>query len=74
MREQKMACANNYSLSILIRAAIGSALDSKNKFPQIHEVFPDLFEDTSKQQDWRIAKERMMKFANNHNKKRGQEA
>jgi hypothetical protein len=45
----------------------------KDKIPQKYEVFPTLFEKpTPQQQDWRIAKERLMNFAKAHNQKRGE--
>lgn len=47
--------------------------NGKSKIPQLYEVFPNLFDKpTPQQQDWRIAKERMMNYANAHNKKRGE--
>lgn len=73
LREQKRDCANNYSLAILIGNSVASILDKKNKFPKIHEAFPELFEEMQpQQQDWRLAKERMLDFANHHNQKRGE--
>ena len=40
---------------------IGSAFCGK--FPAIHEAYPGLFEEPDKVQDWRIAKERLMRYA-----------
>lgn len=37
---------------------------------QLHEVYPGLFEEPDRQQDWRIAKERLLRYADAHNRKR----
>lgn len=65
-----------YSLASLIGVAFASnnpLCNGKVKYPKIYEVFPSLFEaEKPQQQDWRIAKERLLNFANAHNAKRGE--
>ena len=68
------AAAFNYSLAHLIGLSVARLMDKNAKYPPIHEAFPNLFDDvdlTPKKQDWRIAKERLMRYAEAHNKKRG---
>lgn len=40
----------------------------KNKIPDIATVFPDLFEKKQNMRDWRVIKEQLINFANNHNR------
>ena len=46
---------------------IGKGVD---KIPELHECFPELFEYEPKKQDWRVAKDRLLRFAAAHNKAR----
>lgn len=63
----------NYSHAATIRAGVANVLDGKhNTFPKIHEVYPGLFDaPVSHKQDWRVAAERLRRFAAAHNAKRG---
>lgn len=62
-----------YVNAMLVGRTTANVLSGKNKIPQIYEVFPSLFgKPTPQQQNWHIAKERMLNFANAHNKKRGE--
>lgn len=64
----------NYSLANLIYISVARLMDKNAKYPPIEEAYPNLFDSVEvqpKQQDWRIAKERLMKYAEAHNKKRG---
>jgi len=66
----------NYALANLIGISVARLIDKNAVYPSIHEVFPNIFVDAAvkpQQQDWRIAKDRMMKFTTAHNKKRGEE-
>ena len=47
---------------------VGSAFCGK--FPAVQEAYPGLFEEPDKVQDWRIAKERLMRYAEAHNRRR----
>lgn len=67
--ELKVSASMNYSLAILIGHAVQCCFSKGSKMPEIHEVYPNLFE-APKQQDWRITKERMLRYANAHNEKR----
>ena len=72
--EMKWQAQLNYSTAILIGRTTSAVLSNgKTKIPKIYELFPNLFErEKPPQQDWRIAKERLMNFANSHNKQRGE--
>lgn len=73
LRIQEQA-AFNYSLANLIGISVTRLMDKNSKYPSIEEAYPNLFDSLEvqpKQQDWRIAKERLMKYAEAHNNKRG---
>lgn len=76
LRRMKEEAINTYMLADLIGASVSRLMNEKAKYPQIYEVYPNLFEAPKEpqQQDWRVMKERMMKFANTHNTKRGENA
>lgn len=38
------------------------------KIPELYECFPELFKYEPKKQDWRVAKDRLLRFADAHNK------
>ena len=41
------------------------------KIPKLNELYPDLFEkEKVVVEDWRVIKEKMMDYTENHNKKR----
>ena len=63
-REMQQQAALDYRHAYLVAALFGG------KSPSIHEVYPALFEE-EKKQDWRIAKERLLRYAEAHNKKMG---
>ncbi len=62
-RELQQQAALDYRHAYLVAALFGG------KSPSIHEVYPALFEE-EKKQDWRIAKERLLRYAEAHNRKR----
>lgn len=75
MRRMKEEAINTYQLADLIGISVSRLMNEKATYPAIHEVYPNLFdapEPKEQQQDWRIMKERLMGFANAHNKKRGE--
>jgi hypothetical protein len=63
----------NYSLANLIGLSVARLMDKEAKYPPIHEVYPTLFDGVIQvapaEEDWRIAKDRLMRYANAHNKK-----
>ena len=64
--------AMNYKQADLISAAVGRLFNKGVKFPPAHEAYPGLIEAPAarSQLDWRIAKQRLMKYAQAHNAKR----
>ena len=54
----------DYRLAILIELAFCG------KVPPLHEAYPGLFDAQDVVQDWRIAKERLMRYAEAHNRRR----
>jgi hypothetical protein len=72
MNQLKETAQLNYINSILIGLSSSHfhpLTNGKPHIPELYEVYPNLFEKPKpQQQDWRIAKERLMKFANLHNK------
>ena len=59
--EMQRQAAMDYRHAFLVGAVFAG------KAPPIHEAYPGLFEE--KRQDWRVAKERLMKYAEAHNRK-----
>jgi hypothetical protein len=41
----------DYSLANLIGASVARVLDSKNKFPELYDVYPGLFEEEIKERE-----------------------
>ena len=60
----KQQAAMNYRLSALVSSAL------VGKLPPIHEAYPGLFDPPDAGQDWRIAKVRLLRYAEAHNRKR----
>lgn len=72
--EEKRNALLIYNHAYLVGIAVSAfnPISDGVKYPQIYEVFPEIFErEKPQQQDWRIAKERLLKFADAHNQKRG---
>jgi len=71
----------DHALAELIGLSVSRLLDKNAKYPTLFEAYPELFKEESEkkkleepiQQDWEIAKARLMAYATNHNKKRGEE-
>lgn len=64
----------DYQLANMIGLSVARLMDKNAKYPKIEELYPSLFEVENtqpKQIDWRIAKERLMKYTDAHNRKRG---
>lgn len=73
LMKMKENALNTYVLADLIGASVARLMDKNAKYPTIDKVFPSLFEPQEpKQQDWRNAKDWLMKYADAHNKKRGE--
>ncbi|MDT8715436.1 hypothetical protein IAI10_02035 [Clostridium sp. 19966] len=73
----KLMATMAYKLGDLIKVAIGGLFDEDVKYPSLTTAFPKIFDDIEelnkpKQQDWRIAKDRLLSYANHFNKKRGE--
>lgn len=73
----KEKVANNYSLSLMIRQAIGSILDKDTEMQSLYTFYPELFKEEKEFQDKEdvekqllIHKERMRDFAMRFNEKR----
>lgn len=70
--ERKENEVNLYTLANLIGLSVARLFSEKNKFPTIYELFPDDFNEiSSPSEDWRVMKERFLKFAKSHNAKKG---
>lgn len=71
--DEKRRAIDIYNSAVLTGQAYAavSPYSKSHKFPQIYEVWPSLFKEQPKpkQQDWRIAKQNLLKYASNHNKK-----
>lgn len=64
----------DYQLANIIGLSVARLMDKNAKYPEIEKVYPSLFDvpkDKPVQVDWRIAKERLMKYTDAHNRKRG---
>lgn len=63
--------AMDYKLADLIGSSVSRLLNKGAKFPTIYEAYPGLIEpERPKEQDWQIAKERLLRYAEAHNAKR----
>lgn len=70
-REQqrmKERAAWDYRLAELIGSSVSRLFGGK--YPPIQDAYPGLFEAADRRQDWRVAKERLLAYATQHNKKR----
>lgn len=71
-REQmriKERAAFDYKLAELIGASVSRLF--KGKYPEVYDAYPGIFErQPVRQQDWRIAKERLLQYSQQHNRKR----
>lgn len=69
--DYKTKLAVNYALAVNISQFVGKVLNGK-PIPSFRETYPDLFKDEEyESQQWMVYKERLMDFANRHNKRRG---
>lgn len=64
----------NYSLANLIGLSVARLMDEKAEYPSLKKAYPTLFDDIIEddrpvQQDWEIAKARLMQYAEANNKK-----
>ena len=64
----------NYQLANLIGLSVARIMDKDAKYPSLKESFPNIFDDLIEndepiQQDWQIAKARLMEYAEANNKK-----
>lgn len=60
----KQQAAMHYRLAALVSSAIAG------KLPPIHEAYPGIYDPPEAKQDWRVAKVRLLKYADAHNRKR----
>lgn len=61
----------DHKLADLIGASVGRLLSNNAKFPSPAEAYPGLIvPERTVQQDWRLAKERLLRYADAHNAKR----
>lgn len=70
----KEAASLNYHLANLIGVSVGRLMDKKAEYPTLQGAYPGLFDDLKVepvQQDWEVAKARLMKYTDAHNRKRG---
>lgn len=76
MEEAKQRAANDYILANLITKGVGITLGSKQSFPTIEEVYPELFKDKKQEEEQRIQEQktnlstlRFLQFAQSYNKR-----
>lgn len=70
-REQQRVrerAAWDYRMAELIGTSVSRLFGGK--YPPIQDAYPGLLEDADRRQDWRIAKERLLAYAAQHNRKR----
>ena len=67
--ENKQNAINNYILADLIGASVSRLVGKNNKMPKIEQVYPYLFEKKCEAEDWRLMKEKLLDFAEIHNRK-----
>ena len=73
LRAQEKA-TYDYILASLIGRAFAASMDNKNKFPEIHEVYPSLFDreerlNQKREQSNQLSALRFKQFADSYNKK-----
>ena len=64
----------HHRLADLIGISASRLMNDKAEFPSLEEAYPGLFSDAIEepvQQDWRLAKARLLQYAEANNKKRG---
>ena len=64
----KERAAWDYRMAELIGASVSRLFGGK--YPPIQDAYPGLFEEADRRQDWRIAKDRLLAYAAQHNRKR----
>lgn len=72
--EQKQRANYDYILGDLIGRSIGRLYNSNNTYPEIHQMYPDLFDAKEAEEQKRARQNelsalRFKQFANAHNKK-----
>ena len=70
-REQ---ASQNHSLANLIGLSVARLINDEAEYPSLKEAYPGIFSDIVDepvQQDWRLAKARLLQYAEANNKKRG---
>lgn len=75
----KQLLSLNHSMADLIGASVARLMNKDAKYPTLYEAFPTVFEEERSQEqareqarEWLIYKERLMTYANAHNKKVGE--
>lgn len=73
IRRVKEKAAMDYNLANLIGTSCTRLINSEAKFPSLKQAYPTIFVDEEEpnegMQDWEIAKERLMQYADAQNKK-----
>ena len=63
----------NHSLANLIGLSVARLMNDKAKYPTLREAYPLIFADLEDEkpahQDWKVAKERLLQYAEANNKK-----
>lgn len=74
-RKMQENAAMIHQLANLIGISVSRLVDNSAKYPTLYEAYPQLFDIPEppkiEQQDWKIAKERLLRYAGAHNKKVG---
>lgn len=78
-QRQKETASNIYTLAFLIKIGVGSIFDEKIQYPSINELYHGLFDEEIKkaeeekaEKDLIIWKQRMIDYAEYHNRKWGE--
>lgn len=67
-RRRKAALTERAAMDYRLASLIGLAFCGK--VPPLHEAYPGLFDAPDVVQDWRVAKDRLMRYAEAHNRAR----
>ncbi len=66
--EDKERAAWDYRLAELVGASVSRLFGGK--YPPAHEAYPGILEQPRLGQDWRVAKDRLLRYTQAHNKRR----
>lgn len=72
--KMQQEAALNHQHANLIGLSVARLMDKNAEYPSLYEAYPNLFEELKPQpvvEDWQIIKDRLMRYADAHNQKKG---